>query len=310
VDLAGCLVRIDALACAPTLAALEGAVAAAELDYFELAGRACVDALGARPCGEGWRLDLLAVPACADAFSPRVEPGGTCSSVVSCAGDAACAGATCPGACVARAGINAPCDVGQPCADGLYCGLPSRRCLAAVDRGSPCALSLSGNPCEPGSWCDATMPANPVCRAAKGRGEGCVRDEECAGGARCLRNRCAAGLAGDGCLADDDCGAILACAGGRCVEPLAPDVACAEAGPPCAEGLACTSSAGASLCRPRLLPGAPCGPGAACDLGRCEAGRCVRAAADGEACADAAACLPGRLCTSGRCAPPARACTR
>jgi hypothetical protein len=297
--------------CAPTQAALANAVDGGELAYFELAARACLAEVDALACEVGWSYDLLALRACREMLEPQAAAGQACGTVLSCVEGAVCAvGDACPGRCIATVAVNLPCDLGAPCAPGLYCGLTQRRCLPSSARGRPCEPSLTGNPCQEGSWCDASQPASPVCRAGKGRGEGCRSRVECAGGAACIRNRCSAGQAGDACTDDLDCADGRRCAANRCAEAIALDAECSALGAPCDEGLTCTATQGASRCRPQPRASEACDEEHPCFWGRCAAGLCVPALEDGAACAEAQDCLPGRACREGRCALTPRDCRR
>ena len=306
-----CRQRQAELLCAPTAAALEAAVEAGGLTYFELAARACRSEVEALPCEVGFDHDLLALPACRAMVSPGAAAGEVCHLALACAEGAFCDGAmACPGRCRAFKGNNEPCSGNEPCTEELYCNLTGRRCFARVDLGGACEPSIAGNPCRDGGYCDASQPGQATCRPVRGRGQGCQSSFECIVGARCVANRCSAGVENDTCATSADCVPGLACAQGRCRAPLATDAACAAGGVPCATGLTCTSTRGMELCRPAGLFGELCDADRPCFLGRCAEGTCAPSAADGEACGADADCLPGRTCADSRCTVRPRPCTR
>jgi hypothetical protein len=182
----------------------------------------------------------------------------------------------------------------------LYCAT-TNVCRKSVSVGQPCELSLVGNPCEEGSFCDRSS-SGPECVRGRGRGNACARDLECAKDLSCLRNLCSGGEDGDTCDEDDDCDEGLVCGSrGRCAVPVALGESCEGHGA-CRPGLACTSSVGLTVCVEELRVGSSCSPaGAPCHLGTCSTASCVAASKDGETCAEPSDCLPNRRCNTGRC---------
>lgn len=291
-DRDACLRRQHAQWCAPTVAAIESAVDDGVVDYFELAARECRAAVAARACDFGFDYDLLALPAC----TAMLEANGVADQA--CPFDGACADgfwcnarAACPGTCTAFLTNNAQCDPGDRCVDGLFCGVTSRRCLAQVALGAVCELSIAGNSCQPGGFCDTASPGEPVCRPVRGRGAGCQSDFECLIGARCIRNRCSTGEDGDACQVAADCIAGLVCAGSSCTAPLGPDAEC-DGTIPCRLGFACLED----VCTAEKGSGEACIGDDECLLGRCEDDLCADAFDDGVACTMSRECLPDRTC--------------
>lgn len=302
---AGCLLRQGLVRCGPFASALSSAAAAGELVFLELAAKACRDAIAALDCTVGANVDYLSLPECRAVVAGNVAEGGACSLPGSCASGLYCSssGGQCPGRCEPRGGNNAPCSFDAPCEEGLFCATPVMRCHARVAIGAPCEVSIGGNACVEGAFCDASQPGQPLCVVARGRNNGCTNDYECAAGLSCRSNLCSGGLAGDTCVVDGDCTGELACASGRCVRALAANEPCESPRiAPCALGLACTSTIGATLCIPQLAQGAACSPvSAPCWLGRCLEGVCAPAAQDGGPCALGGECLPDRFCSNAQC---------
>jgi hypothetical protein len=310
-DVARCEARQASELCAPMQAAFQAARAEQTLDYFELAARGCRDAVGALGCGVGLDHDLLALPACQAMVAGTGTEGDACHLSLACAPGFACDAAQCPGLCVPLLGNNQACTFGDRCAAELYCDLTAMRCLARTDLGGTCGLELSGSACVDGAFCERSNPNAPVCVRARGRNEGCTRDAECAGGARCVRNRCSGGAEGDACVEALDCAPELACVAGSCRARQALDAACAVGGSPCLPGLTCTTTVSGDRCLAQGLPGSVCAPdGPGCFLGACQDGRCRAGQSDGGACGGAADCLPGRTCEGGRCVVVPRDCRR
>ncbi len=308
-DLVTCPVQQEASLCSPVQAALQNAVSAGSLDYFELAARDCRAAIAALPCEVGMRHDLLAPAACRAMVSAQGEQGDACHLGFDCADGFYCDnGAACPGRCAPLKSNNQPCTFGERCEDALYCDVTAMRCLARTDLGGTCGLALSGSSCVDGTFCDQSNPATPVCARARGRNEGCNSDAECASGGLCLANRCSTGQESDACVEGYHCDPDLVCVSGACRGFGILDDACTPSGVPCAAGLTCTSTQGATRCRPDAPLGAVCGADTGCLLGRCVDGRCAEAVPDGGVCTDADACLPNRSCEAGRCVVVPRDC--
>ncbi|MCK6548045.1 hypothetical protein L6R52_19495 [Myxococcota bacterium] len=300
----GCLLRQGLVRCGPFASALSSAAASGEIVFLELAAKACRDAVGALDCTVGPNVDYLSLAECRAVVAGNVAEGGACSLPGSCTSGLYCSsGGQCPGRCAPRGGNNAPCSFSEPCQEGLFCATPAMRCRARVGLGAPCEVSIGGNACVEGTFCDASQPGQPICVVERGRNNGCTNDYECAAGLSCISNLCSGGQLGDTCASHDDCTGDLACASSRCVQPLGDGDECSSPRiAPCALGLACTSTTGGTRCVPELVLGAPCAPGSApCWLGRCIDGACAPAAQDGGACALGGECLPDRYCTNGQC---------
>lgn len=302
VDRAACRRRQEAVLCAPVVAAIDDAVRGDGLAYFELAARECRAAIGQRSCEWRFDYDLLDVPACAAMLEPRAEVGEDCHLANACVEGAWCnPGNACPGTCTAFKRNNDACDPGDRCADGFFCGVVNRRCLAQVALDAQCEPPLSGNSCTPGGFCDSSTPGMSVCRPVRGRGAGCQTDNECLVGARCIANRCSTGEDGDNCADASDCGAGLICPARRCVAPVAPGGDCSTI--PCSVGNVCR----AEVCEPQAASGEACLADGDCFLGRCENDKCVDLFDDGAACSTPRECFTGRTCDE-RCVVAPRDC--
>jgi hypothetical protein len=296
-DREGCVERQANLLYGPLAQAIEAASEAGTLSYFELAAKDCRARVSELSCEIGVAHDLLAEPACAAMLTARGAAGAACTIAQVCPAGMFCGGTSCPGTCTAYKTNNEACDFGQPCGEGLYCDLLGRRCLAVAAANQACALSIGGNSCATGTFCDQANPAAPVCHPVRGRGQGCGDDTECIAGARCVLARCSAGLAGDGCETRADCSSGLHCTNRVCAAPIALDAACTTAGTPCVEGAGCDA---AMKCVALPTTGQPCAE-LGCWLSRCTAGTCVAASLDGEACTTAQDCLPDRSCQALAC---------
>ncbi len=287
-----CVRRQQANWCTPTVAAIDAAVDDGVVTYFELAARECRQAITARSCAFGFDYDLLALPECRAMLEAAGTEGDACPFDAACADGFWCdASAACPGTCRPFLSNNANCTFGDRCADGLFCGVTSQRCLAQVALDSVCELSISGNSCRPGGFCDTSSPGEPVCRPVRGRGEGCQSDFECLIGATCIRNRCSAGEDGDNCQDGADCDFGLVCGGMQCTAPREADAPCSAA-VPCRVGYRCIEGS----CTAEKLAGEACIGDDECLLGRCEDDLCVEAFDDGVTCTMSRECLPERTC--------------
>lgn len=305
-DMAGCVAQQRELMCRPDQAAIEAAVQAGALAYFELAARSCRAEVAALDCEVGFQHDLLALPGCRGMVEPLAQEGEGCAISLACGEGLYCdPGSACPGTCKTLGQNNAPCGFDQPCDAPFFCSVTGMRCRARIDLNGVCELALSGNACLDGGFCDASQPGNATCVPVRGRNQGCNSPFECIPGHQCISNRCSAGLSGDACNSAADCENELVCSGGNCVEPGALDETCMQGAKPCALGLTCTSTQGMNACQPSPVTGQICEND--CFLGRCVDGRCQAATADGEVCGGSAECLPGRVC-DGRCAVLPRSC--
>lgn len=284
---------------APLVKKLEVGSESGVLSYFELAAKDCRDAIGKLSCDVGLDHDVLQLPECAGMVRGSGTAGAACPLAEACSEGHYCGGASCPGTCTAFLGNNAACTANDRCQAGFYCDVIGRRCLAVAAAGQSCGLSMSGNACALGSYCDLTNPAAPVCRPVRGRGQGCGTNDECITSAVCILSRCSAGELGDGCQDPGDCRLGSRCVMGRCAAPLAVGASCSETTPPCVEGARCQG--GTCALTPRA--GQPC-PESVCYLGRCVAGTCVDLEPDGASCSAADECLPDRRCEDQRCALP------
>ena len=298
-DRALCQEREDQICDAPLVKTLEVGSESGVLSYFELAAKDCRDGIGKLSCEVGLDHDVLELSECAGMVSGSGAAGAACPLAEACSEGHYCGGATCPGTCTAYLGNNAACTANDRCQAGFYCDVIGRRCLAVASAGQSCGLSMSGNSCGSGSYCDLTNPAAPVCRPVRGRGQGCGTDDECIASARCILSRCSAGEPGDGCQEQEDCRPGGRCVTGRCATPLALGAPCSDTTPPCVEGAGCEG--GTCTITPRA--GQPC-PGSECYLGRCVAGSCVSLEPDGASCSAADECLPDRRCEAQRCTLP------
>lgn len=300
-DRSTCELRQRYVLCGPVVAALSASADDGTLTYFELAARDCRDAVAAQPCTVGLDYDLLALPACRATVDGAGDEGDACHVSLACPEGQFCdPGGECPGTCRAYAGNNEPCGVGMPpCAPDLFCSVTGMRCRERVDLNGACELSLDNNPCRDGGFCDRSQPGAMSCVPVRGRNQGCNSSFECIEGARCLRNRCSAGLEGDVCDLEEDCVPGLGCVSGTCTEPLDLDAPCTEDSTPCREGLVCTSSVGRMACHARPIAGQSCDGD--CYLSRCRDGLCGPLVLPEEACTGSADCLPGHTCRDGVC---------
>lgn len=310
VDQDTCEARQTALLCAAFANAIGDAVEADTLSYFELAARDCRSAVGERSCDFGFDYDLYSLPACATMLEAGGAEGSDCHLAAACPDGFYCdVQAECPGTCRAYKQNNEACGFTDRCADGLFCGVTTRRCLAQVEINSACEPPLSGNSCRPGGFCDQTQPAMPTCSPVRGQGGGCQNPNECLVGARCIRNRCSLGEDGDACDQPEHCNAGLVCSGGSCAAPVAAGADCMPGGVPCRTGYLCTGDMGMTTCMPQATAGGACLGDGDCFLGRCENDMCVASLEDGATCTGARECLPGRTCDSV-CIAPVRNCAR
>lgn len=298
-DRASCEVRQRYVACGPIVLAMRASVSAGSLAYFDLAARDCRSAIGRLPCDTGVDYDLLAIPECRDVVMSMAVEGSACHLPLACGDAFYCAGASCPGECRAFRTSNQTCAAGQRCGPDLFCSVTGMRCRSRVALGAACELSLDNNPCVEGGFCDMSQPGVFSCVPVRGRGQGCNSSFECIAGARCVRNRCSAGLEGDVCADEAPCAPGLACASGTCAIPLALDATCTTDGVPCREGLTCTSSVGRVACHRLPVAGEACD--GTCYLGSCEGNTCAAAVLPDEACSAPNACLPGYGCRMSTC---------
>ena len=279
--------------CDPTRSALQTALDLGQISYGPSQAVACRDAVGRRGCDIGFDSSILNIDECRAMIAGQSEVGQACEVSIACQDGLFCGFVdTCPGTCAAFAQNNEPCEFPAVCAPGLYCALPAMRCRAQAALGAACELSLFGNSCQSGSFCDSSQPGQAVCAPVRGRGAGCTSPFQCVEAAQCINNRCSAGLEGDGCVVPADCALSLECVDGRCVAAIGVNQDCGSSRP-CSEGLTCTSTQGQMLCRPQLPRGAPCAPDDACYLGRCVDGACVERLTAGQVCTTAEACLSG-----------------
>ena len=299
-DEEACVARQASVWCAPTQAALQTAVESGQLAYLESSAPACAQAIRAGACGQAFGESFLSVAECRALFEAQSGDGDPCQVSLACVDGLFCAvDDSCPGTCQAFAQNNESCGLSEPCAPGLFCSLTAMRCRAAVSAGGACeATPTIGNPCVPGFFCDASQPGQSICAEVRGRGEGCRSNFECIPGARCVDNRCSAGIDGDACRDEQDCQPDLQCLSRRCATPVGLNAACTSS-VPCGEGLVCTATIGAGspqICTPLPRTGEPCGADDACYLSRCVNGVCADTVVDGAACADMTDCQPGRRC--------------
>ncbi|MBI2377741.1 MAG: hypothetical protein HYV07_27310 [Deltaproteobacteria bacterium] len=300
-DRAACETWFDTVRCRPVVGQLEKALDRGSLSYDGQAARRCVEAVGKTECSGAIRSTLF-VDGCGEPLTGLAQPGDACVLGIECAGAAWCNLSLCPGACVAPRALGESCEARSPCEEGLYCSTTGT-CLEAVSIGQPCALSLVGNSCKEGSFCDRSG-SDPRCVVGGGRGAACARKVDCAKELSCIRATCSGGEDGDSCDEDEDCDDGLVCGSrGRCAIPAAQGASCEGHGA-CRPGLACTSTAGTSACLLEPAAGTACSPtGAPCHLSECKEASCVAAALDGEACLEPTDCLPERRCNGGRCEP-------
>lgn len=301
-DVGRCMLRQDLIRCAPLRASLSRAVDSGELVFFELAARSCRDRIRSLPCDAGFDADYLRESECRAMISGRSGEGGVCSLPYACAEEHYCEGSSaCPGICRRLRGNNEACSLSERCAPDFFCVTPGMRCRSRVALDAPCELSIGGNSCRDGAFCDRSQPGTSKCVPVRGRGSGCRSPDECAPSLRCIGGLCSGGLERDTCQDDRDCQGLLLCSGGRCTLPRGPGEMCGT-GTPCGEALVCTSSVGGSRCTPRSIAGEACSREAPCYLDRCVMGMCTSPIADGEACVSSADCYPGRTCSESRCA--------
>lgn len=297
-DLDRCVARQEGR-CEGYRAAVAAGVATGELTYFELAAKACRNRVKALSCEVGIDYDWQSEPDCVAMFAGARTDGMGCTLPVSCTDGHFCDGRFgCPGLCRKERLNNEMCSGLDPCAAGFFCASPMLRCHARVALGAPCEISIAGNACADGTFCDTAQPGQPVCAPVRGRGAGCSSDYECSVGLSCFNNRCSGGQVGDTCLGDGDCVASARCNTGFCRETVAEGEGCSGAAQ-CSEGFTCSST-----CTPSRVLGDSCAPPfGSCYQARCDVldVACVAPLNDGAACATAAECKPGRACTEGQC---------
>lgn len=196
-----------------------------------------------------------------------------------------------PGPCVGDACL---CTTSAACGRGLYCDVPSGRCLpgdcgadrdcAAGERcdlatnmcvAAPTACRTHGD-CAVGSYCAAG-----VCTASGT----CTSDAACSGGFVCdFRGTCAP-QAPPACRTTADCSGDTVCVEGQC-RPVT-DVC--QFNNQCGPGRACVNNACVDIC----TGDADCGSGASCQSSFCQP--------NPSECTTSADCPGAEHCVEGRC---------
>lgn len=245
------------------------AALAGQATYDPAKARACVESVGARPCGE-WR----PFDACIAAFTGKIGKGESCASLYACERGLVC-----------RAGDGDACSA--------TCETPFDSCIDDRD-------------CGPGDECGVGSRTCGSRRAPGGEGEACGSADRCAPGLGCFEEsgawKCRAfGAEGTACDRNKLCGEGLRCSGTadfyfRCVRPIAEGDSCAALREGCATGLACLAeSATVATCRRPKDVGEACTRSTECGVGpsdtrelHCDrsTGKCARLPASG-ACANA-----------------------
>jgi hypothetical protein len=132
------------------------------------------------------------------------------------------------------------------CVPESYCeALETHRCTSRVPIGGKCVRTLMGEPCAPGSFCDAN-----VCRALEKRGATC--SGHCEAGLFCLNDTCreGRGALGERCYPQDrSCAKGLRCSARLVCEERTPEGAACAGADDCASGACTTDARGATACR-------------------------------------------------------------
>ncbi len=300
-----CISHQEQVWCGPTGKALKEGVGRGEVAFFALAAKRCKKAVSELSCEVGLFHPLLGLDACQDMLEAKAQTGDSCTFALACAEGNYCDFSACPGTCKAYKTANQPCALNDRCSPDTYCKLTgTRRCTARSDLGAACDPAAIGNSCRDGSFCDASQPGMPVCRAGRGRQEGCQSAYECAQNAACIKNKCSLGLDGDTCEIDLHCADGRRCAEGKCAVLVALEGDC-SGGLLCVDGLGCHGKTNQCTEQPKLGDSCEEVP---CFLGRCVDGTCETSIGDGGACAAAGDCLPGRACSDGVCLPFSPSC--
>ena len=307
IDVALCMRRISEGQCDPIAGQFVKTVQRGQLSYDAIKGGTCRDTIMATSCDVGFGRNLFAEPACQAVVTGLSGEDGPCTINQACTGDLFCdaSAARCPGVCRRLRGNNETCGGGEFCHTDFFCSAMTRRCRARVAITAPCEVSMQGNSCQNGGFCDGTQPGmGPVCVPVRGANTGCTSQFQCAQGLSCVDRFCSGGADGHRCRNDFDCDAPLACAGdGKCRPTLALDTDCTTGGAACREGLTCTSTMSMSKCRPRPVVGQSCA-NAVCYFGRCVNSTCEDPIPDGGECMTTNDCIPGLQCDMGLCAAP------
>lgn len=280
-------------------------------DGFCTAGTCRALPVAGQPCRNG-------TPRCAEAAycsglvcQARQAAGGTCGLLASdeCQVGLACVN----GRCVARGGVDAPCNGTPECLDGLLCDAVQRRC-AAIDadlpRGATCTRSTrycrvdaqvcSGQTRGPdggftsSGTCRDSNPADP-CAAHSD----CNAGRTCAGGGPSSGRLCQDAGALSACASAANCRPSDDCVNGVCQARVATGARCSASGPGCLDPAAVcvgASDQDATLaCRRLGAPGATCRS----DTDNCQFpltcadGGCVPAGHPGQPCLAFWGCLDG-----------------
>jgi len=258
-------------------------VKAGRMSYDADAARRCVDGIAQTDClADAFEDETLA--ACLTALGGKVTEGGDCYSFFECA-SGFCGGATvgeCPSSCAATLSEGQACSLisGPDCdaRKGLRCA--GGVCTKPQGENAPCQ---DNNACKSGLVCRADGPGTAtLCRPLHGEDELCSSDATC--------------LPGLYCKGDDE--------GGECEER-------GGFGQPCGANLETIDAA---------LRGVECQNGLVCKgagltvKGEVQAGVCVWAVGEGEACSiedestqiHITGCTFGLICPAGKCVlPPA-----
>jgi hypothetical protein len=305
------------------------AIAGGRLGYDKVAAGACLAGLAETECRADQPSDAT-ITACLVALSGKVATGKPCFGTFECAAGIcpSVTGDTCPALCPEVAKSGAACSFlsGPDCdaREGLRCS--GATCVVPAAKGGAC---IDNNGCESGSVC-----VNEVCGSLRPEGAGCSRDASCDKDMFCAGGDeggiCEARLPlGGACGKDpEDTGASLrhvqcadglVCKGfeltnagmtsaGVCAAPADLDGACAVEpeglqlfGTGCRDGLVCN----AGKCAKPPAPGEACGPHFVCRVSDayCDAKTtlCTAHKASGEACTGNSECSGGYCGSKGTC---------
>lgn len=263
---------------------IEDAIAAGDIEYDPVQGRACVEAIAAAGCNDHAlsNADIGSVghPACNAAFVPKLAEGAPCGANVACA-TRLCVQHEELNSCGAVCGAAiTPCFEDNYCAAGERC-VWARNALAGVCQplaqlGEDC----SSITCVEGLVCGWSEESGPHCAVPHEPGTSCADDSACPDDETCTYDATHPELEFPVCVP----------------VPTTVGAPCAATGF-CAGALACTDLRPTPVCAPFPLAGAPCVQGRCYESAECdhETNTCVAAGAIGDRC-ESRRCDPSLMC--------------